>query len=172
MKKQGIKSFFKPVGTNSNVAKETNPVETTTSVELPGKSSRSTETEIINEKPNQPDSTFVFSKTPFAKQNRSCQTQWVVEYKWLDYNVVNDNVTCFICKKHLQKLDQEKNKKDAFLRTGFHYWKKSLNKFQRSSTVKVSSCCTKIRSYSPSVSPCYCYCKVVRRIKGQQKTYV
>ena len=68
MKRQGMKSFFKPVSTNSNVAEET---ETATSVEvlLPIKSSRSTETEFVNEKPNQPDSTFVFPKTAFAKQN-------------------------------------------------------------------------------------------------------
>ena len=130
MKKQGIKSFSKPVSNNSNVAKETKPVETTTSVEVPSKSSRSTETEIVNEKSNQPDSTFVFPKTAFAKQNRSCQAQWFVEYKWLDYNEVNDNVTCFICKKHLQKLDQEKNKEDAFLRTGFRNWKKFLISFR------------------------------------------
>ena len=84
MKKQGITSFFKPVSTNSNVAKETNPVETTASVEVPSKLSRSTQTEIVNEKPNQPDTTFVFPKTAFAKQNWSCQAQWVIEYKWLD----------------------------------------------------------------------------------------
>ena len=75
LKKQGIKSFFKSVRTNSNVGKETNPVETTTSVEIPSKLSRSTETEIVNEKPDQPDSTFVFPRTAFAKQNRSCQAQ-------------------------------------------------------------------------------------------------
>ena len=64
---QGIKSFFKSVSTNSNVAKETNSFETTTSVEVTNKSSRSTETEIVNEKLNQLDSTFVFLKTAFAK---------------------------------------------------------------------------------------------------------
>ena len=48
MKKQGIKSFFKPVSTNSNVAKETDPVERLTSVEVPSKLSRNTETEIVN----------------------------------------------------------------------------------------------------------------------------
>ena len=52
MKKQGINSFLKPVNTNSNVAKKTNPVETTTSVEVPSKMSRSTETKIVNEKTN------------------------------------------------------------------------------------------------------------------------
>ena len=62
MKKQGIKSFFQLMSTNSNVAKETNPIETTTFVEAPSKSLRSTETEIVNENPNQPDSTFVFPK--------------------------------------------------------------------------------------------------------------
>ena len=106
--------------------KETNPFETATSVEIPSKSSRSTETEIVNEKPNQPDSTFVFPKTAFAKQNRSCQAQWFVEYKWLDYNGVNNNVTCFNCKKHLEKLDQEKNKEDAFLHTESRNWEEAL----------------------------------------------
>ena len=89
-----------------------------------------TETEIVNEKPNQSNSTFVFPKTAFAKQNRSRQAQWFVEYKWLDYNEINDNVTCFICKNHLQKLDQEKNKEDAFLLTGFRNWKKALANFR------------------------------------------
>ena len=50
-KKQRIKGFFKPVSTNSNVAKEPNPVETT-AAEVPSKSSRSMETEVVNEKPN------------------------------------------------------------------------------------------------------------------------
>ena len=62
MKKQGNKNFLKPVITNSNVAKETNPVKATTFVEVRSKSSRSTETEIVNEKPSQPDTTFVFPK--------------------------------------------------------------------------------------------------------------
>ena len=55
------------MSTNSNVAKETNPGQTATFVEVARKSSRSTETEIVNEKPNQPDSTFVFPKTAVAK---------------------------------------------------------------------------------------------------------
>ena len=55
------------MSTNSNVAKETNPGQTTAVVEVARKSSRSTETEIVNEKPNQPDSTFVFPKTAYAK---------------------------------------------------------------------------------------------------------
>ena len=79
MKKQGNKNFLKPVITNSNVAKETNPVKATTFVEVRSKSSRSTETEIVHEKPNQPDTTFVFPKTAFAKQHRSCQAQWFVD---------------------------------------------------------------------------------------------
>ena len=37
---------------NSNVAKETNPVETTVPAEVPSKPSRSTETKIANEKLN------------------------------------------------------------------------------------------------------------------------
>ena len=60
MKKQETKSFLKPVSTNSNVAKETSLVKITTSVEVPSKSSRSMETEIINKKPNQPDGTTCF----------------------------------------------------------------------------------------------------------------
>ena len=40
------------MSTNSNVAKETNAVEKTISVKVPGKSSRSAETGIVNEKPN------------------------------------------------------------------------------------------------------------------------
>ena len=36
----------------------------------------------------------------------------------------------------------------------------------------MSSCCTKIGRDSPSVSRCYCQCKLVSGIKGQQKTYV
>ena len=126
MKKKNTFSifFFKPVSTNSNVAKETNSVETKTSVKVPSKLLRSTETEIVNEKPNQPDSTFASPKTVSTKQNRSCGAHGFVKYKRLDYNVVNDNVTCFICKKYLQKLDQKKNKEDAFLHTRFRKWKK------------------------------------------------
>ena len=54
------------MSSSSDVAKETNPAETTTSVEVLTKSSRSTETEIVNKKPNQPDSIFVFPKIAFA----------------------------------------------------------------------------------------------------------
>ena len=81
------------MSTNSNVAKETNPVKITTSVEVANKSSRITEIEIVHEKPNQPDSTFLFPKTVFAKQNRSSQAQWFAEQKLLDYNEVNGNVS-------------------------------------------------------------------------------
>ena len=61
------KCFSKPVSTNSNVAKETNPVETTTSVEIPSKWSGTIETEIVNDKLNQPNSTIVFPKAAFTK---------------------------------------------------------------------------------------------------------
>ena len=66
--------------------------------------------------------TFVFPKTGFAKQNRSFEAQWFVEYKWLDYNEVNDNV--------IRQLDQVKNKEGAFLRTGFRNCKKTLTNFR------------------------------------------
>ena len=66
---------------SSNVAKETNPVETTTSVWVTCKFSRSEETEIVNEKVNQSDSTFVFQKTAFAKQNRSYHKVYIKRFK-------------------------------------------------------------------------------------------
>ena len=49
--------------------KTPNPVEITTSVEIPSKLPRSTKIEIVNEKPNPSDSTLPFPKTAFAKQN-------------------------------------------------------------------------------------------------------
>ena len=72
MKKQKIKIFFTLVSTNSNVAKEANPIETIVSVEVSSGSSRNTET----------NSTFTFPKTDFAKQRRLCQAHWFAEYKW------------------------------------------------------------------------------------------
>ena len=76
----GLKSFFKLVSTNANVVKETNPVKTATSVEIHNKSSKIMETEIINEKPNQPNSSFVSPKIAFAKQNRSClEVYWTIQ---------------------------------------------------------------------------------------------
>ena len=56
---------------SSNVAKETNPVETTTSVWVICKFSRSEETEIVNEKVNQSDSTFVFQKKKLLLLNKT-----------------------------------------------------------------------------------------------------
>ena len=113
MKKQGIKSFFKSVSTNSNVAKETNPVETASSVRYPVIWQEVQKLKSLMKNQINLIAHFVFPKAAFAEQNRSCQAQWFVEYKWLYYIAVNDNVTCFICKKHLQELDQEKNKEDG-----------------------------------------------------------
>ena len=48
IQKQAVKSPFKSLSTNSNVMKETNPVETV-SVEVPSKSWR-TETKIVKKK--------------------------------------------------------------------------------------------------------------------------
>ena len=81
---------------------------------------------LLMKKTKSTDSTFLFSETAFAKQNQSCQEQRFVEYKWLDYN----NVTCFISKKHLQKLDPEKNREDPFLCTGLCNWIKVLISFR------------------------------------------
>ena len=71
-------------------------------------------------------STFVFPHNVSPKENLSSQAQWFVEYNWLDYNENNNNITCFICKKHQQQLDQEKNKEYSFLRSGFRNWEKVL----------------------------------------------
>ena len=86
--------------------------------------------------------------------------------------MVNDNVTCFICKKHLQKLDQEKNKEDAFLRTGFRNWKKALTSFSDHQQSKCHLAALTFEVTVPHCLNCYCYCKLVRRIKRQQKKYV
>ena len=51
----------------------------------------------------------------------------------VDYNEVNDKITCFISKNHLKKLDQEKSKEDTFLSTGFHNWQRALTSFQQHS---------------------------------------
>ena len=48
IQKQAVKSHFKSLSTNSNVMKETNPIETV-SVEVPSKSWR-TETKIVKKK--------------------------------------------------------------------------------------------------------------------------
>lgn len=84
----------------------------------------------VAEKPWQPSSSFAFPKTAFGKQNRSFQSRWFTEFNWLDYNEVEDSVTCFICKKHLKNLEMEKNKEEAFLSNGFRNWKKALDSFK------------------------------------------
>ena len=91
--------------------KETNPVQTTTFIEVNNKLSKSTETEIVNEIPNQPDSTFVFPKTAFAKQSRWCQAYWFVEYQWLDYNEVNEMLHVSFAKSTYKSLTTRKAKK-------------------------------------------------------------
>ena len=77
---------------------------------------------------------------------------------------------------HLQKSPKkawpEEKQRRCIFTYQILYQEKSLTKFQRSSAIKMSSCYTSIRSYSPSVSRYYCYCRLVRQIKGQQKTYV
>ena len=39
-------------------------------------------------------------------------------------------MTCFICKRHKNKLQSERKKEDAFLKTGFRNWKKALDVFK------------------------------------------
>ena len=136
-KYQGIKSYFKSVekipenrpndlinDQNDNVNKATDvPEKTSNSDKLVH------EVNDIAEQPNQPGSSFIFPKSAFGKQYRSCQFQWFKEYKWLEYDEVKDCVTCFVCKKHVTKLDSEKNKEEAFLSAGFRNWKKAITRF-------------------------------------------
>ena len=124
---KGIKNYLKPA--SEIVAKETN-VETNiiakeTNTEQ-SQSSITKGTSRVAEKPCQPSSSFSFLETAFGKQNRSCQSRWFTEFSWLDYDEVNNSVTCFICKKHLKNLEMEKKKEEAFLSTGFRNWKKHL----------------------------------------------
>ena len=72
-KKQGIKNFFKPVSNNSNVAKETNAVETATSVEVPSKSLKSTKTEIVNEKPVSLSVSMLLLLQTYSRNQRTTQ---------------------------------------------------------------------------------------------------
>lgn len=85
---------------------------------------------VVSDKPNHPSSSFVFKKTLFGKHNRSFQHAWLLEFEWLDFNEHDDSVTCFVCKKHLPKLNLER-KEEAFITTGFRYWKNALNKFKQ-----------------------------------------
>ena len=69
-------------------------------------------------------------------------------------------------KRTYKSLTRRKTKKMYFYVEDFVTGKKS----KEALIVKMSSCCTNIRSCSFSVSRCYCYRKLVRRIKEQQKT--
>ena len=134
----GIKSYFKTTTPSTSTgdvsepgtSEDVLPTQNATSNE---NTSHQLETQSIqHNKPNQPPASFVFPKstTGSQKQKRSCQAKWFEEFKWLDYDEVRDCLTCFLCKKHLQKLDAEKNKEDAFLSTGFSNWKKALTSFK------------------------------------------
>ena len=78
---QGIRNFFKPTQTRDEVPVDRHPTN-----ESPKTSSvENFNAVVFSETPNQPNSSFTFPKTPFGKQNRSCQHQCFLEYKWLDY---------------------------------------------------------------------------------------
>ena len=127
---KGIKNYFKPA--SEIVAKETNAETNIIVKETNTEQSQSSiakGTSLVAEKPCQPSSSS-FPKTAFGKQNRSCQSRWFTEFSWLDYDEVNNYVTCFICKEHLKNLEMEKNKEEAFLSTGFRNWKKALDSFK------------------------------------------
>lgn len=129
-----IKNYFKPAS-SENIEKETddetNIVKQETNNAKQGQSSIDKATLLpVATKPCQPSSSFVFPKTAFGKQNRSFQSRWFNKFSWLDYNEMEDSVTCSICKKHLKNLEMEKNKDEAFLNTGFRNWKKALDSFK------------------------------------------
>ena len=135
---EGIKKYFlKPVVNNppNNAAASTNQTEKTKPIQSQSNEHTSNETSapapsVLQLKPNHPSSSFIFPKRKCGSQNRSCQPQWFSEHHWLDYNEVNDSVTCFICKKYTSKLNMEKNKDEAFLSIGFHSWNKATTAFR------------------------------------------
>ena len=71
---------------------------------------------------------FKFPKKPCGKQNRTFQSKWFLEFRWLHYNEQNDSVVCFICVKQNAKLNlcAARNKELAFISEGFSNWKKAL----------------------------------------------
>lgn len=133
---KNIKNYFKPA--NENPEEENNNSNNNTdNIERVSKNTKTKSNisqlpteENAFEKPFHPSSSFLFPKTAFGKQNRSCQSRWFTDYNWLDYNEKNDSVTCFICKKHFNKIEMEKNTEEAFLSVGFRNWKKALDAFR------------------------------------------
>ena len=127
-----IKDYFRPQKERTTVeltSESTTPKDTLKEVDIADVENVFAEATNIAEKPNQPSPTFSFPQTTFGKQHRSCQSQWFSEYKWLDYDEVRACLTCFVCRKHSEKLKAEKTK-DAFLSTGFSNWKKALDSFK------------------------------------------
>ena len=47
--------------------------------------------------PFHPGRSFVFPKKKFGKRERSCQSQWFVDYPFLHYDVEKDVVLCHTC---------------------------------------------------------------------------
>ena len=95
---------------------------------------------LLTEKPYQPCDSFSFPKTSFGNQQRSCQAHWFKEFSWLDYDERKDIVTCFICKRHKNKLQSERNKEDTFLKTRFSKLEESVRCFQRPPKIEVPHC--------------------------------
>ena len=127
-----IKDYFKSQKERTTVEltrESTTSKDTSKEADIADVENVFTEATNIAEKPNQPSPTFSFPQTTFGKQQRSCQSQWFLEYKWLDYDKVRDCVTCLVCKKNSEKLKAEKIK-DAFLSTGFNNSKKTLDSFK------------------------------------------
>ena len=127
-----IKDYFKSQKERTTVEltrESTTPKDTSKEADIADVENVFAEATNIAEKPNQPSPTFFFPQTTFGKQQRSFQSQWFSEYKWLDYDKVRDCVTYLVCKKNSEKLKAEKIK-DSFLSTGFSNSKKTLDSFK------------------------------------------
>ena len=84
-----IKDYFKLQKERTTVevmSKSATPKDTSKEVDIADVENVFAEATNIAEKPNQPSPTFSFPQTTFGKQQRSCQSQWFSEYKWLDYD--------------------------------------------------------------------------------------
>jgi len=62
----------------------------------------------------------------------SFRQSWFDSFSWLHYKASASGVVCFYCEKaeHLGLFQLSRNRKDAFITTGFRNWKKALQRFQ------------------------------------------
>ena len=102
----------------------------------------------------------LLSSQETASAQAVVEAHWFKEFSWLDYDERKDSVTCYICKRHKTKLQSERNKEDAFFKTGFRNWKKALCIFKDHQN---SKCHTAALAYETTV-PC---CGNVREMSNQ-----